>query len=143
MIASPSIPATIEMRRSRLLSLVAAVALVAACVTWLLIAFAVGTDSGSAQTSAQPIAQVRPSLTPVRQATVSSGSDAVLDVLGFGPQEKQFIQGFVALAKAQQAAAADDPETVLNTLRFDPAFKQFVKGITSLARAQQTAASRR
>jgi hypothetical protein len=131
------------MRRSRLLGLVAAVALVTAGITWVLVAFAVKPGSASAQTSSQPQASVRSSLTPVQRATVFGGPDAVLDVLGFGPQEKQFVRGIVALAKAQQATAYADPDAVLATLRLDPEFKTFVKGITSMAQAQQTAASGR
>jgi hypothetical protein len=128
MIVSTSVPATIQMRRSRLLGLIVAVAVVAAGITWAL-TVAVDTGSGSVQTSAQPKVSVGSSLTPVQQATVYGGPGAVLDALGFRPQEKQFVQGFVTLAKAQQAAAADNPGAVLDALGFDPA-SAFVKGIT-------------
>jgi Protein of unknown function (DUF4242) len=138
MIVSTSIPATIQIRRRRLLGLIVAVALVAAGITWALLTVAVDTGSGSVQTSA---ASVRSSLTPVQQATVYGGPGAVLDALGFGPQEKQFVQGFVALAKAQQAAASDNPGAMLDALGFDPQEKQFVQGMVSLAKAQQAAAS--
>jgi hypothetical protein len=139
MTVSPSIPATIEIKRSRLLGIIVGVAAIAAAVTWALVTLVVGTDTSSPQASTQTARST--SLTPVQLATVNGGSDAVLEALGFGPQEKQFVEGIVTLAKAQQAAAASDPELVLNSLRLDPTFKQFVRGISSLARAQQAAAS--
>lgn len=51
MTVSPSIPHTIEMRRSRLLGGVVAVAAAAAAITWALVTYAVNTGDGSAQST--------------------------------------------------------------------------------------------
>src|SRR5262245_12979661 len=53
----PSIPATVEIKRSRLIGLVAAVAVLAAAVTWILVAVAF--DGGSSTTSATTASAVR------------------------------------------------------------------------------------
>jgi hypothetical protein len=50
MSVSPSIPATVEIQRGRLFGLVAATAVLAAAVTWILVALAF--DSGSSTTTA-------------------------------------------------------------------------------------------
>ena len=51
MTVSPSIPHTVEMRRSRLIGGVVAVAAVAAAITWALVTYAVNTGDGSAQST--------------------------------------------------------------------------------------------
>ena len=65
MTVSPSIPSTVEMRRSRLLGLVAAVALVAAAITWVMVARVIesGPEAalGSAQAQASELTTIGPS----------------------------------------------------------------------------------
>jgi hypothetical protein len=51
---SATIPATVQIRRSRLLGLIAGVAAVAAASTWAVLTFAVDTGSSQAQVAAQP-----------------------------------------------------------------------------------------
>ena len=116
MTMSNSVPATIEIRRSRLLGLVAAVAAVAAGITAALFVFAVNTE-GSGQRnvpaaspstpSANEQAYVRgiASLTPVQQAAAFGGPGAVLDALGLSTQDRQYVQGITSLTPAQQAVA--------------------------------------
>ena len=53
MSASASIPATVQIRRSHLLGLIGAVAALAACVTWVVTAFAFDTGTSGAVSSSQ------------------------------------------------------------------------------------------
>jgi len=158
MTVSPSIPSTIEMRRSRFAGLVAAAAIAAAAITWALLALAGDdTGTGAAQQSVQPSASVLSSLsagerryvngvtslTNVEQAAAFGGPDAVLDALDLSPREKQYVRGISSLTPVERAAAFGVPEAAVGGLGFGPAFRQFVKGITSMAQAQQAAASGR
>jgi hypothetical protein len=87
MIVSAVIPPTIQMRRSRLLGLVAAVAAVAAASTWSVLAFAADTGSETATRSK--------SVPPAQQAAAV----------------KQFANGIGKIAQAQQNAAVLPPST--------------------------------
>ena len=49
---SATIPATVQIRRSRLLGLIGAIAVLAAAITWIVLTFAVDTGSEEAQASA-------------------------------------------------------------------------------------------
>jgi hypothetical protein len=84
MSVSAYIPPTIEMRRSRLLGLLAAVAAVAAAITWSVLAFAADTGTETATRSK--------SIPPAGQAAAV----------------KQFALGIGKLAQAQQNAAVVD-----------------------------------
>ena len=53
----PSIPTTVEIKRGRLFSLLAAVAVLAAAVTWILVAFAFDGGSSSTTATAAPAVQ--------------------------------------------------------------------------------------
>ncbi len=131
MTVSPSIPTTIEMRRSRLVGVVTAAALAAALITWALLTFAVDTGTDAAHVSVRPTS-----------APASPGFDA----LGLSPQERQYVQGITSLTPAQQAAAFGSPRTLedqelgaaLDALSARD--KQYVKGITALTKKEQAAA---
>jgi hypothetical protein len=131
MTVSPSIPATVELRRSRLLVLVAAVAVVAAAGSWAITDAAENTSSTSrsSSTSAGLVAQARQygrgmteigtiatsarngyayriaKLTRLQQAAAFGGQGAVLDALGLTAKEKRYVQGITSLTQVQQAAA--------------------------------------
>jgi hypothetical protein len=118
MSVSTPIPRTVELRRSRLIGLVAVVAVLAAGITWALLTFVVDSGSGSAQESATPAA-VRSQLSP---------------------SEQRYVKGISALTRVQQAAAFGGPGGVLDALGLDPQDKRYVKGIASLTPAEQAAA---
>jgi hypothetical protein len=84
MTVSPSIPHTVEMRRSRLVGVVTAVALVAALLTWALLTFAVDTGTETSMRS--------------KSAPAAKQAAAV----------KQFENGIGKIGQAQQNAAVLD-----------------------------------
>jgi hypothetical protein len=143
MTVSPSIPGTIQMRRGRLVGLVAAVAVAAAGITWALLTLT-GTDNGASQQSvptastlaggAQGYVDGIASLTSAERAAAFGGPAALLDGLGLSPQQKAYVQGITSRTQLERGAAFGGQGT---------AFEQFVKGITSMAKAQQEAAARR
>ena len=140
MTVSTHIPATIQMRRSRLFGLVAAVALVAAGITSALLIFAVDPDNGATRSSQPAVSSPSlsdqsyvkgiTSLTPAQQAAAFGGQRAVQEAAGF----KQFAKGISSTARAQQVGA------VLGALGLDAQDRQYVQGITSLTPAQQAVA---
>jgi LytS/YehU family sensor histidine kinase len=62
---SATIPATVQIRRSRLLGLIGAIAVLAAAITWMVLTFAVDTGSEEAQASATGAATA---LTPAERS---------------------------------------------------------------------------
>jgi hypothetical protein len=111
MTVSPSIPATIEMRPSRLAGLVMAAALAAAVTTGALLTFVVDLGAESAQRRVQPTT-ITPSFIAGAQHIARIGSmaqaqhnSAVLHALGLGPRETEYVHGITSLTPAQQAAA--------------------------------------
>jgi Nickel responsive protein SCO4226-like len=155
MTVSPSIPSTVEMRRSRLLGLVAAVALVAAAITWALVARVIDTSSEGAQGSAQPRASV-PSIGPSGEGYLKSftSSSPRASVPSIGPsgeaylesftssssREKQYVEGVTSLTQVEKAAAYGGPGGVLDALGLGPREKQYVQGVTSLTLVERAAA---
>ena len=83
MTVSSSVPATIQVRRSRLVGLIAAAAAVAAGITWALLTFAVNTRTGSAQG---------------RVPTASAPSS-------LSASERRYVKGITSLTPVEQAAA--------------------------------------
>jgi hypothetical protein len=118
MTVSPSIPATVQMRRSRLLGLLAMVAVVAAAVTWAAFAASESSRGSTAPVGAETTASVLKRLTPsekpyvqgitslsrVQQAAAFGGHDGVIDALGLTPREAAYIKAIVSLTPAQLAA---------------------------------------
>ena len=96
MSVSPSIPATVEIKRGRLFGLVAAVAVLAAVVTWALVVFAfddtsstttpasVVSSSPSVAQDAQKVTSVM-SLTPAQLAAGAYGTGYALPTAQSGP----------------------------------------------------------
>jgi hypothetical protein len=150
MTVSNSIPATIQMRRSSLVGIIAAVAVLAAGITAVLLVFAVNTGSSeqrSVQTTASSPSQSDQayvkgitSLTPAQQAAAFGGPGAMLDALGLSGQDTQYVQGVTSMTPVEQAAAFGTPGGVLNALELSARDKQYVKGITRLSPVQMAAA---
>ena len=134
MTVSPSIPATIEIKRSRLFGGAVAVAAIAAAVTWALLTFATGSASTvSNELMAAPSVQLAESygsgmshagmlgtphgasnsyasriakLTRLQQAAAFGGPGATLSVLyGLTPKEAMYVRGITSMTPEQQAAA--------------------------------------
>ena len=149
MSVSTPVPATIEMRRSRLLGLVAGVAAVACAATWGVLAFAVNTGSGSASAASvsAPAAasdeqraafdQFAKSISGTAQAQQAA---AVLHALGLNAKDKEYVQAITSLSHDEQAAAFGGPGAVLDALQLDPMDRLYVMGITSMTPIQQAAA---
>jgi hypothetical protein len=106
---SPSIAATVEVRRSRLFLGAVAVATIAAAITWALLTYATSTGSATSAPSgasgtgnAGRIAM----LTRVQQAAAFGGPGAMLSVLyGLSPQEAVYVRGVTSMTPEQLAAA--------------------------------------
>ena len=129
MTVSPSIPATVEIRRSRLLLLVAAVAIAAAAISW---AATNAADSGSSSAQSNLVVQAEQygrgltntgtfrtpvgnggsyatriaRLSRVQQAAAFGGPGAMLSVLyGLTPKEAMYVRGITSMTPEQIAAA--------------------------------------
>ena len=89
MSTSVSIPATIQIKRGRLVGLVAGVAVLAAAVTWVVLTFAV--DAGSSTSEAAASRAVSTSLTPSQRSIGSYlfGASTVLT-----PSQAQTIRNY-------------------------------------------------
>lgn len=121
MTASTTIPTTVQLRRSRLVGLMAVSAALAACITWALLVFAVNTGTeGSAPTSAAVVSSLSPearqyvegimALTPA-QLVAAYGTPRVDVLSSLGPQEREYVEGIMALTPAQLAAAYGNEPT--------------------------------
>jgi hypothetical protein len=108
MAVSASIPATIQIRRSRLLGLLAAVAVVAAAITWAVQAFTVNSGTEIA-TKRQSVPAAEQSAAFTHFATrISKLARAQQKAAGEAAAFKQFATGISTLARAEQNAAVRD-----------------------------------
>jgi hypothetical protein len=137
MTVSSSIPATVQMRRSRLVGLLAIVAIVATAITWA--AFA-ATESGSgtvgnpaaASDIPNPAAQYGRGLSQVGSFFRTTASRD----LQLTPSEKRYVQGIASLSRVEQAAAFGGHGGVIDALGLSPREAAYVKAIVSLTPAQ-------
>ena len=123
MSVSASIPATIEIRRSHLLGLIGGVAALAACITWVVTAFAFGTGTSGAASSPPAVAAARHvpatvmSRTPAQLAGVGLGtgyqlpgtqtSPTAADILAsMSPETRRYTESIMNLTFGQLAAGA-------------------------------------
>ncbi len=146
------VPATIEMRRSRLVGLLAVVAVAAAAITWAVYDVTMNGDGGSAPkvVSPDPLIQSDPSfmksISALGQAQQASAIVAAvrLDARGgnsyaavaLDPRFRRFAQSISAISQAQQKAA------VLTALGLDAQDRQYLLEITSPTPGGQVAAGR-
>jgi hypothetical protein len=117
MSVSPSIPATVEIKRGRFLGLVAAVAVLAAVVTWILVAVAF--DSGSAtatSSSAQTEAIVNPLPPPSLHFTVVAGPTPGSSAA----QDARKVASIISLTPADLAGGALGTGYALPTTQSGP-----------------------
>ena len=124
MTVSTSIPATVEIRRSRLLGLVVAVAAIAAVVTWALVALAFNSGSTSVTASSAKPAFI-PASAPKGPSIMSlTPSDLAANALGTGYQ----------LPTAQHG-----PTLASVLASMSPATRRYTKAIMNLSFAQLAA----
>jgi hypothetical protein len=118
MTVSMTIPATVHIRRGRLVGLVAGVAACAAALTGTVVA--VAADSGSERSRATTAEQILESLSPeMRQhvdavaamtplelaATYGTHPHSALDALQLAPAQREYVEGIMASSPEQLAAA--------------------------------------
>jgi Nickel responsive protein SCO4226-like len=103
MSAYPSIPATVEIKRGRLFGLVAAVAVLAAVVTWIVVAY--GFDNGNS-TSASSGAQAGAIGTGYALPTEQSDATMAPVLASMSPQTREYTKRIMNLTFAQLAAGA-------------------------------------
>lgn len=115
------VPANVEMRRSRLVGLLAVVAVAAAAITWAVSEVTMNGDSGSAPKVVSPALLIQ--------------------------SDPSFMKSISALAQAQQAAAIVHAVRLdarsgnsYAAVGLDPRFRRFTRSISTLAQAQQTGA---
>ena len=145
-------PATIEMRRSRLVGLLAVVAVAAATISWAVSAVTIDGDSGSAVkvVSPAPLIQSDPSFMKSISAMAQAQQAAAIvhavrldargnnsyAAVGLDPQFRRFARSISALSHAQQTAA------VLTALGLDAQDRQYLMEITSPASVGPVSAGR-
>jgi hypothetical protein len=147
MSVSPSIPATVEIQRGRFIGLVAAVAVAAAAVTWIVVAFAF--DSGSSTTASSSV-QARAIGNPLPPASphfrVAGGPDSAVTP-GYDPQT---VPSVMALTPAELAAGAlgtgyalptvqSRPTTASILASMSPETRKYTKAILNLTFTQLAA----
>jgi hypothetical protein len=137
MTVSPSIPATVQMRRSRLVGLLAVVAVAAAAVTWAASAATQSNGTGSSTQSAlvNQAEQYGLGLSRAGSYFRSTGRS----VPGLTPSEKRYVYGIAAMSRVEQAAAFGGHWGVIDALELDPRDAAYVKAIVSLTPAQLAA----
>ncbi len=157
MTVSPSIPATVEIKRSRLLMLVAAVAVVAAGSTWAIAAATDSTGSASPHGTSPSLVQQAQAygrgLTEIgRIGAASAPSSSVQQAQAYGrglteigkiatASSSSYANGIARLSRLQQAAAFGGPGAILSVLYgLTPKEAMYVQGITSMSTKQQAAA---
>ena len=124
MTVSTSAPATIEIRRARLLGLLAAVAAIAAVVTWALVAFAFDSDSSSTRAS---------SSTPTVVAVSAPKGPSIMSLTPAGLAAN-------ALGTGYQLPTVQHGPTVASVLAsMSPATRRYTKAIMNLTFAQLAA----
>ena len=137
MSVSPSIPATVQIKRGRLIGLVAAVAVLAAAVTWALSSFAF--DSGSSTTASSDV-QASAIGNPLPPASLHFRVVAGPGSATAAAQDAQYVRGITAMTPVEQAAAFGGHGGVLDALGLAPRDEQYVKGIMQLTPAELQAA---
>ena len=147
MSAYPSIPATVEIKRGRLFGLVAAVAVLAAVVTWIVVAY--GFDNGnstSASSGAQAGAIGNPLPPPSLQFTVVAGPTPTSSAA----QDARGVKSIMELTPAELAGGALGTGYDLPTEQSDatmapvlasmsPQTREYTKRIMNLTFAQLAA----
>ena len=147
MSVSPSIPATVEIKRGRFIGLVAAVAVAAAAVTWILVAFAF--DGGSSTTASSGV-QVSEIVNPLPSAPLHF---KVVGGAGSATSAEQNARNVPSVMSLTPAGLADGalgtgyalpttqhgPTTASILASMSPQTRQYTRAILNLTFAQLAA----
>jgi hypothetical protein len=125
---SIAIPATIQIKRNELLALVVAVAVLAAAITWMLVAFAFDTNASTPTSSAQPLAS------PASSATIDARR--VPSLMSLSPA--RLAGGAFGIGYALPTAR-EGPTLASVLASMSPETRRYTKAITSLTFAQLAA----
>jgi hypothetical protein len=126
---SIAIPATIQIKRNRLLTLVAAVAVLAAAITWIIVNFAFDTNPSTAPSSAEPVA-------PAVASSASIDAGRVPSLMSLSPA--RLAAG--ALGTGYVLPTAQRGPTLASVLAsMSPETRRYTKTVTSLTFAQLAA----
>ena len=142
----PSIPATVEIRRGRLFGLVAAIAVLAATVTWIVVTY--GFDSGN--TTASSGVQATEIVNPLPPASMHFRVVAGPDSATSAAQDAQRVPSIMSLTPAGLAGGAlgtgyalptaqNGPTTASILASMSPQTRQYTKAIMNLTFAQLAA----
>jgi Nickel responsive protein SCO4226-like len=147
MSVSPSIPATVEIKRGRFIGLVAAVALAAAAVTWILVAFAFDSSSSTTASSGVQASAIGNPLPPASlQFRVVGGPGSATSAA----QDARKVPSVMSLTPARLAGGAlgagyalptaqSDPTTASILASMSPQTRQYTRAIMNLTFAQLAA----
>jgi len=145
MSASVSIPQNVQIKRNRLLGLIAGVAAAAAAVMWAVLAFGIDTRGGQVQANVP--AQPAVVSSPIPMTGYLDGITSHPSVVGqpngvsfLSPSERRYVDGVSSLTPVERAAAFGGPGTVLDALQLDPKSRRYVEAITALSNAEKAAA---
>jgi hypothetical protein len=130
MSVSPSIPATVEIKRGRLFGLVAAVAMLAAVVTWIVVAYGFDGSSTAGSSSAQAGAIGNPLPPASLQFTVVSGPAPASSAA----QDARKVQPVMSLTPAQLAGGALGTGYTLPTRRTGPTVESVLASMSPQTR---------
>jgi hypothetical protein len=129
MSTSIAIPATIEIKRNRLLALVTAIAVLAAAISGIIVHFAFDSNASTAVSSAQPAVP-----NAVSSATVDAGR--VPSLMSLSPA--RLAAG--ALGTGYALPTAQEGPTLASVLAsMSPQTRRYTKAVTSLTFAQLAA----
>ena len=129
MSTSIAIPATIEIKRNRLLALVTAVAVLAAAITWMIVHFAFDQNASPAVSSVQPAVP-----NAVSSATADAGR--VPSLMSLSPA--RLAAGGLGIGYALPTAQSG-PTTESILASMSPETRRYTKAVTSLTFAQLAA----
>jgi hypothetical protein len=143
MSVSPSIPATIEIRRGRLIGLVAAVAVVAAAVTWFLVAFAFDNTSSTANSIGlrtiavgNPHPPASPHFTVAGPTRASQDARKVPSIMSLTPAD---LEGGALGTGYALPTTQSGPTTASVLASMSPQTREYTKRIMGLTFAQLAA----
>jgi hypothetical protein len=149
--ASTTIPATIQIRRSRLLGLIGGVAALAAAVTWAALAFGVGSGtrivSGQVDVlekmgaSSRQYVEAVSTMTPAElKATFGTGPVDTIGTLGLSPQVERYVRSIVSMSPAERRATFGTGSVdAIDSLGLSPQAERYVRSIVSMSPAERRA----
>ncbi len=145
-----NMPATVQIRRTRLLGLIATVAAVAVAGTWA-VASIVDAGTHTARTTVPTTASVLSSLSPSERqhvqaitsmtpaelkATFGTGNVDAIDGLGLSPKAEKYVRAITAMTPAElRATFGTGNVDAIDALGLSPKTEKYVRTVTSMTPA--------